>query len=798
LKERRFIGGEAPRKVDYNEAVNYIISDYCTWNSSSHYMNYTGSTGIPNDNKQVNQNGYVFTATLTNKDKYREAITRYAAPGYYIRGHSTYTENGDTFSVSEVAWIGNSNVQNGASYNTSNHYYTGNYVGSYWTNDTRRYKGVYSGTVYNNRPVNSSFGIEEVPFSDYRGYWVNTSKSFVIWAKAYAETLNASYKPNNIYFSLQNPSSGYEYGAIQTNVSSAAYYRQTGSIAIDSQILDRGFTYESNATAYSRLRTKLVKDGTKIKYKFTSSKDYLGYIEASTWKDMYTVNADGKAPTAENIYIDNVTSLGFDVVIKNAYDHNGSGTKYADLYFYYNGQWNVDKQYYRNTYSMSDGQTKVIHLNYADIPKGTNEFGNFTVDVRLYDNVGNGGEVLKSLSAFRNTPTPVSDYINLYNYEYSNGGVYWVKSGDPFTARISGHINNPLSRYGISSEHLIIRQWGASNFNSIQAFDSGIDQYAAINTNQYSASVGTSTFPASKFTLNSGYGVRTSANYTDSVFNIKTDNTLGDFDLSPLIRINTPASGYWDSTWGIPNLRVKSDGIAPKADSVGITKQMVNELNLQINNLTDIGSGLNLEKLYMEVQPVNFSGALVGVKEKSYNYTSLGNNNYSLRIDWNSCQNKTWYGKFKVQVYAFDYVGNSSCIYDKILDRQPLKIQGTIDPNPAQQGKNTGVTIRTEGSANRIKIVFPFEFRNLDSTLFIDKAINVEPSHIELTNARVPLEVPLTLDESGNRLKDKYKVYIEAVNGYGEIVSGYLDLDIQGNILDDLKVRLRGTGYDKE
>lgn len=779
--------GSAATKITwYEPEYLHIAWDECIWNANTLYMNYVDTYNSPANSKVVTKDGYTFTA-YSNIRNDGVSYTKYAASDMDpYRGKDNRPDE---------AWTGRYNVSHGYTYTTAWRYFYVSWYGEYNIPDTRKYQGDYSGTIYLYAPDDVSGSIKNSPYVKGNDYWFKSTDA--IQTQVYVKDNNTDIQ--NAYTHIkQNGNMKFAVGA------------NSGGGWVDENPGGR-FTY---VNAYRSDWNQPSNRERSYVYNFYAKDetDYDFMVHAINWRNIWAggrdqsnaidtglnIRIDNTAPGLSNAYITNKTMTGFDVVVQKPDDWGRSGTKYVDLYFYYQGQWDVAGEWYRNTYPISDGDTKTIHIDYANIPGGANKFGNFTVDVRLYDNVGNGGQVLKSLSAFRNTPTPASDYINLYDYEYSNGGVYWVKSGDPFTARISGHINNPLSRYGISSEHLIIRQWGASNFNSIQAFDSGIDQYAAINTNQYSASVGTSTFPASKFTLNSGYGVRTSANYTDSVFNIKTDNTLGDFDLSPLIRINTPASGYWDSTWGIPNLRVKSDGIAPKADSVGITKQMVNELNLQINNLTDIGSGLNLEKLYMEVQPVNFSGVLVGVKEKSYNYTSLGNNNYSLRIDWNSCQNKTWYGKFKVQVYAFDYVGNSSCIYDKILDRQPLKIQGTIDPNPAQQGKNTGVTIRTEGSANRIKIVFPFEFRNLDSTLFIDKAINVEPSHIEFTNARVPLEVPLTLDESGNRLKDKYKVYIEAVNGYGEIVSGYLDLDIQGNILDDLKVRLRGTGYDKE
>lgn len=158
-------------------------------------------------------------------------------------------------------------------------------------------------------------------------------------------------------------------------------------------------------------------------------------------------------------------------------------------------------------------------------------------------------------------------------------------------------------------------------------------------------------------------------------------------------------------------------------------------------------------------------------------------------------------GENKFVVSSIDNVGN---VFTKEfivnIDRN-LTISGVIDPNPSPAGKKVSMDITTIGKAKRIKIVFPDELVKLatvDSPLTFEKAITVEPTHKERIHAWLPLETPVTLDKDNIRVKPAYKIYIEAENTYGKIVTGYIDLDVQGSIFDKLQYGIKATGYDRK
>ncbi|QLY81482.1 Ig-like domain repeat protein [Clostridium intestinale] len=675
LQERRQVSGEESRYIEYSEPVSYVVADFCVWNKNTYYMNYVGSTGMLPDTKSVTQNGYTFTVSLVDKDQTHLYITKYAAANYEVRKHSSYSINGDWFTVSETAWIGSSNVVHGAQYHTADHYYNARYSGWYLTNDTRRYKGVYAGTVYNNRPVNDSYGIEESPFSDYRGYWVNSNSSFVIWSRAYAETRNDYYRPNRIYFSLQNQS-GYEYGAILTSIwQEMNYYRSTGNIVNEAKLLDKYFSNEGNATANSRLRMQLAKDGMKINYKFTSSKDAGGYSEASNWKDMFTVNSDGYGPTLDTVYAENITPSGFDVVVKNVRDVNsGSGLKSVQAKTYINGDWqntSIDQNV-----NAKDGDTLKFHI---DTSMWNNFTGNYTVDIRAWDNVGNGGDVLYSLPVYVPYWTTPSTWANGV-FKDNNGapgeGVYtdsygykWVKPNENFFVGANGKSNSKDQQ--VNELHTLI--YNVDNQSEQQLVKAGIPRgqvwadsfwqdIKLVNTIQFVGNYGSAR-------RNDKMEMDAKGLNMESYFKFKLTKDNMDYYQGTKALCIDGGQYYWSNDWGFDMYNyIKTDGTAP-------TVSFYPEDNDWTNSEIEVNTYISDERS--------------GVKTWEYRTSSNNGGSYGNWISIDSTKNSydiklSSQGKWMIQIRATDNVGNSNIVTSGPYKIDRTEPSGTFTPNSSE------------------------------------------------------------------------------------------------------------------
>lgn len=510
---------------------------------------------------------------------------------------------------------------------------------------------------------------------------------------------------------------------------------------------------------------------------------------------MYKRYLIDKVKPLGKVSVENVTPDGFDVVVDGLYDEH-SGLDKVTLVAW-TTTWDGDGKWQEKKI---DNSIKISRFR-VKTSDYSNKCGKYYFDIRVFDKAGN--ELFISNTLDVPYPKPIVSTIDISNYEYKDvNNVYWVKADDPFTAKVYGKSEPKSSAYNINSLHAIIRKLGATDFSKIKAFDSYIPNNQPIGVNYSDFNIGTNTITLSSTLSPGSYSLRDNV-YTYSYFNLYMWKEE-DITINPMVRIR---EYNIDSDWNNNSAIVKSDGTAPTADSVSIVRQTFELMSLKINNLRDLskdktkpGSGVDFKNSYIEVQPVNYDGNLIGTKEKIYTYINNGDNNYTFNIDWNSSINKNWYGKFKIQIYVQDNVGNRACIYDKVLERDPITIQGVISPNPSPAGKLLDLQIKTTGSANRISVEFPPEILELttdEENLLVSINIPVEPTHIQNIRSRLPLDTPQTLDPNGNRLRAPYVIKIAADNQYGDRASGILYLDVQESITTDVKVRIRSTGYDK-
>lgn len=159
---KKVVEGEESKTKEYIENVEFSVDDYCKWNAQTGYMDFVEQKRwIPNT-KTVTYNGKTIILKLQVMEK-GVKYTKYASSemNKYRCDPKTCKNIPGVKGVCpdqyhDEQWIGAKNVVNGKRYFTATHYFWGQYKGTYTTQDTRKYVGIYEGTLTNmnnNKPI---------------------------------------------------------------------------------------------------------------------------------------------------------------------------------------------------------------------------------------------------------------------------------------------------------------------------------------------------------------------------------------------------------------------------------------------------------------------------------------------------------------------------------------------------------------------------------------------------------------------------------------------------------------------
>lgn len=339
-------------------------------------------------------------------------------------------------------------------------------------------------------------------------------------------------------------------------------------------------------------------------------------------------NIDKTAPSG-NAWVENVSITGFDVVVNNLSDSQ-SGVNRVEICAWRDG-WDVDGRWQTDYRSSGTSRFRVNTSDYG------NKSGTYYIDVRVFDNVGNGGTPIKHLQANIPYPTVHSSPIAITNHEYQNGNTYWVKGGDQFTAKVFGYSTPESPRYKINREYLVARNESATNFNTEKTFGAVIPESLPIGNTHSETWLVDSTFNTSLKFGSGSYSVRTSNTWADTYFNMILDGNES-VKLSPVVRIQSDGK-LIDSDWHASSVIVKSDSDAP---------------NITFSQSPNVGSNWTNKDVTVEI---NVSDSRSGVnnwtvrkKVDNGTWTNLANNTTSVLL------NTT--GTHTIEVSARDNVGN--------------------------------------------------------------------------------------------------------------------------------------------
>ncbi|MNL91264.1 hypothetical protein D3C81_09950 [compost metagenome] len=187
--------------------------------------------------------------------------------------------------------------------------------------------------------------------------------------------------------------------------------------------------------------------------------------------------------------------------------------------------------------------------------------------------------------------------------------------------------------------------------------------------------------------------------------------------------------------------------------------------------------------------------------------TTIGGNNVNRR-EWSysSDNGVTWSnptstpttiftnrGSYKIRLRVastkvdnYPEVWSDYCVRDiRILNN--LYLTPTIDINPAKQGQKVTLTIDTKGYAIQETIKFPVELGGNTKVL----SVMPELFHTEYLEHIVPMTTPVTIDSNGNRVRQPYIIEVTALNNDGLSKTELVQLDIQGNVLDNIFTEIK-------
>lgn len=465
-----------------------------------------------------------------------------------------------------------------------------------------------------------------------------------------------------------------------------------------------------------------------------------------------------------DVSVENISTTGFDVVVKNISDaHSGVdkislGARTSESY---------DDTLQEKAVS-KDTNSVTFRVNTSDY---NNKGGTYYFDVSIFDKVENERKSTHSVNV--PYPEPIVSPIEISNHEYkdTSNNIYWVKTDDPYTAKVFGKTNPANDRYKIDSLHALVRKLGSTDFSEMRAFDARISKDEEINSKCYDFSMGTNTLNTSTTLGDESYSLRSDDGFTYSYFDLIM-SAEENISINPMVRILEINS---DSDWNYNSVIVKSDGTAPNGDVEPYYDENKFDLDINVGNVVEKGSGV--DKIWVEYFPIDEEKKKVcedlvnskGIYKSKKNLFDLFPDSIS---------------PVGVLVKAKDNVGNERELFKAEYD--PFKIEATINRVWApyesifKEGEKGVVKIKVYGGIDSVKIKFPTELAELDYNL--DTYIDLEPKKNDSKDHE--FFVPIG---------SKNKIYEVKVTGYknGKEKFATPTMEVRGNILNEFRTRIR-------
>ena len=493
-------------------------------------------------------------------------------------------------------------------------------------------------------------------------------------------------------------------------------------------------------------------------------------------KEYSSIKADGKAPTVEQIEVENITMNGYDVYVYGVTDNDQSGVKNVKFPTWTEKNGQDDIKWYDG--EDLGGGTWKIHV---DRRQHNGELGKYNTHIYTYDNVGNEGYV-GEVSPKLIDPTPMNGVLEVKKYNYKDkDNLYWIKLDDTGEIYTDGYFPSDYDIYPSDTYVLMAKD---NKFNPESS-----RQLASISSSSWWGDEFYDYFSLYKEYVGFNFK-KNNRNYLGANHIIKGEKHGSKFKLYFTNAYNYDGEEYYRD-YEETDKWIQFDGIAPGftdtensiVDSkIRILDSLDNntlKLNLAVKNLKDDGSGI--KSVWAKIYPPE--------KENKAKIINLTNSSG----DW-ILPKTDLYTLFKensvmVDIYTKDNVGNTGKLQSKqfelftvnayVVPYNNLDFKGTPT---LVRGQKARLKIFTTGGPDMLEIKFPKELSALDYSL--DNTLYIEPKDYLLTeyDFYVPLEAELK----------KYKVNVKAFKTItNSNKESNPDFIVDGSVLSGIRTRLR-------
>lgn len=898
LKDKVVSSGSDSKELNYDTGYwDFSVRDYCEWSSEDYIMYFQYNKGWPPSSKYVEMEGYTFQVWLSSvwQGTY---FTCYATPDQ-PRGEDKYEDD---------SWIGPGGCSNGTTYHTATHYYIGKYSGSYVTPDTRKYKGVYEGTLYEiPGVVSNKVKIEGNVYKSNNTNWIKQNESFDVVIGGYTSFTSSAFKINSLHPLI------YGEGATYINGYIANYqdYSTTGGVSTNENpylnFTKVATSRNNNNNTESRFSINLNQDSKKITiypllrvYRNGEYTNDSQIVANNPWKEegkQIDVMSDGVAPSIDIINANN-DWFGHDVEVGLLAKDYGSGVQNIEL-------WKNKLLIARRTGNFS----------YVERNEGIN-----ILKVVSADNVGNSREKTFTVKLDKTAPT-IKNYTAIVN-------------NDNYTLKVAANIDDHLSGVNPSSVKVEIvsledknkrilvnlNQTSSNKYESTINLQQGLiyNVYGNMEVNLYAEDnvgngngevlasqiflkgrsdlvidsmevVDKDNRPLSNIIQNEDYRIKFVISNKDklkskicnlSLTNIKNNTVIDNIEVREIMPMQT--------------IELYSSSI----DSSKLGSYQLEGFVDSNNTVIESNENNNTKRVAYTVFPKNNKPIAkfevtpkIEDRDRTLTYKDLSydNDDWDEIVEWqwkwsrtkDEAGNKVLeevkqgnnppssfnvYGTYDIQLRVRDR-GNPASSYlwsewysQKVEIKNLISVRAEIIPLQAMQGQLVKLKIITTYSPNKLIINFPNELIeksksniqidiNCDNIIdekdknLIEASLNSRPgegkwnqkydlnmdgvideldvkiieinygkeikSYDVLNNVELniltqdeellteyefflPTNTELTLDKNSKRIKDKYRFDVKAIRDIdGEEANTYVDLDVQGNIYNGLRTRMK-------
>lgn len=504
-------------------------------------------------------------------------------------------------------------------------------------------------------------------------------------------------------------------------------------------------------------------------YKTVYKQTYTGYVsteDTRTWRQDYVGVAIKKiektlnASFTHNIprYLEENKSINVTITAKNEGTLSWKKEDLIKLQNLYSDIELNEKFEIDNGIEVKKGETYSWEIKLPPLKQGDYRFS-FNM---LKDNAdGNFGDGLEhTLTVFGLKPN--NGTLEVIKYDYKNENKYYIKPNSEAEISVDGYFLSYTNKY--------------PTHNYVKFFDEESNNFIEQKTDEL-GTVFINDLEKNQFTkINNSHLIKTNKENKNYVLNSQKLKINGEDTSFKLYNMTSYESKnlvkYGEYSDSQKYLII--DGTAPTVETledINITSDL-KTISINVTNIIEKGSGVKDLKVEFSSNGNKVEDILKKDNDKYYIDKKISDLNFG-EVE-----------KFNIKIIATDNVGNEGVLFDNLyhLLKIEANIKRVLEPNDPifKEGEKGILHIKLYGGFDKVKITFPKELSDLDSSLNREIELNQE-NYKEID---YEFFVPLgTLNKS-------YKVQVIGYKNEKK-KEVYPSFEVEGSILNQIRTRIR-------